>query len=176
MCLCISSSRHQSAQYNWNYNDTRVHTGPNWCVSSHFMFLNKYICIRLGMWLRMWESTGRCTDVWVWTVCFCSPISKPWRKTDYTFLIHLLSQSRKLPVTKFSWSMLGPSRNKLHTYSFCKLNQNCKLETINREKTNQWNSKLTPLHGPSKSCFKYLFSIDILFLGVNDNLYQLGNL
>lgn len=46
----------------------------------------------------------------------------------------------------------------------------------NWEETNQWNNKLTPLHGPSKSCFKYLFSIDILFFGVNDNLYQLGNL
>lgn len=42
--------------------------------------------------------------------------------------------------------------------------------------TNQGHKELTPLHGPSKSCFKYLFSRDILLLGVNDILYQPGNL
>lgn len=34
----------------------------------------------------------------------------------------------------------------------------------------------TPLHGPSKSCFKYLFSSEILLLWLNDILNQPGNL
>lgn len=43
-------------------------------------------------------------------------------------------------------------------------------------KPSREHEELTPLHGPSKSCFKYLFSRDILLLGVNDILYQTGNL
>lgn len=35
---------------------------------------------------------------------------------------------------------------------------------------------LTPLHGPSKSSFRYLLSSVILLLGVKDNLNHLGNL
>lgn len=43
----------------------------------------------------------------------------------FYFFLKKKIKARYLPVTKLSWTSLGPSRNKLHTYSFCRASEVC---------------------------------------------------